>query len=48
MLEKKLYDPKLVDIWSSGVTLFAMVYGTLPFDDPNLLDLYRKIKKGDF
>lgn len=27
------------DIWASGIVLYAMVYGTLPFDDANLAHL---------
>ena len=31
------------DIWSSGVTLFAMLCGYLPFEDGNTAMLYQKI-----
>ena len=33
MLNKLAYDPKKVDIWSSGIILHAMVLGYLPFED---------------
>lgn len=32
MIQGKWYNPKMVDIWSSGIILFAMVCGFLPFD----------------
>ena len=33
MIAGKRYEGLLVDIWSSGVILFAMICGYLPFDD---------------
>lgn len=33
MIRGVLYDPLLSDLWSCGVVLFAMVSGTLPFED---------------
>ena len=35
-----------VDIWSSGVTLFAMLCGYLPFEHANTSSLYKKIIAG--
>ena len=40
MIEGKLYLGSRVDIWSSGVILFAMVAGYLPFEDKDTGKLY--------
>jgi serine/threonine protein kinase len=42
MVQGKTYT-KSVDIWSSGVLLYAMVVGHLPFDDENATRLLQKI-----
>lgn len=48
MLNKLSYDPKEVDLWSSGIILHAMVLGYLPFEDDVTAKLYEKIKTSDF
>ena len=48
MLIGKKYKAPLVDIWSSGIVLYAMVCGFLPFEDDNNDILYKKIRKGKF
>lgn len=48
MVARKTYNGTMVDIWSSGVTLFAMLCGHLPFDDDDLSTLYSKILCGDY
>ena len=48
MLQGKKYKPNPVDIWSSGIVLFAMICGYLPFEDDNNDLLYRKICIGKF
>lgn len=48
ILAKKGYDGAKVDIWSCGVVLFVLVAGYLPFNDPNLMAMYKKIYKGEY
>ena len=43
MIAGKKYNGLQVDIWSSGVILFALLCGYLPFEDPNTAQLYKKI-----
>ncbi|XP_022633214.1 CBL-interacting serine/threonine-protein kinase 3 isoform X2 [Vigna radiata var. radiata] len=42
------YDGAAADLWSCGVILFVLLAGYLPFDDTNLLNLYKKISAGEF
>lgn len=37
-----------VDIWSAGVVLFAMLYGTVPFKANNMEELHKLIVKGKY
>lgn len=48
MIRGELYDGIKVDIWASGVILFAMLCGFLPFDDENNDILFQKILEGKF
>jgi 5'-AMP-activated protein kinase catalytic alpha subunit len=48
MIAGKKYESIKVDIWSSGVILFALVCGYLPFEDENTGNLYKKILGGDY
>ncbi|KAL7604614.1 CBL-interacting serine/threonine-protein kinase 20 [Lactuca sativa] len=48
VIHKKGYDGEKADIWSCGVILFVLLAGYLPFNDPNLMGMYRKISKGEF
>ncbi|CAI9779682.1 unnamed protein product [Fraxinus pennsylvanica] len=48
VIGKKGYDGAKADIWSCGVILFVLLAGYLPFQDDNIVSMYRKIYKGDF
>ncbi|KQK06877.1 hypothetical protein BRADI_2g31015v3 [Brachypodium distachyon] len=48
ILRKRRYDAGKADVWSSGVTLFSLVAGYLPFNDGNLMAMYRKICSGRY
>ncbi|KAM6037116.1 maternal embryonic leucine zipper kinase isoform 4-T4 [Theristicus caerulescens] len=41
-------DLKPADIWSMGVLLYALLCGFLPFDDDNVMAVYRKIMRGKY
>ncbi|KAJ0620660.1 putative protein kinase CAMK-CAMKL-CHK1 family [Helianthus annuus] len=48
ILLKNGYDGAKVDIWSCGIILFVLNSGYLPFNDPNLMVMYKKICSGEF
>ncbi|XP_018473241.2 CBL-interacting serine/threonine-protein kinase 11 [Raphanus sativus] len=48
ILSKKGYDGAKVDVWSCGVVLFVLTAGYLPFNDPNMMSMYKKIYKGEY
>ncbi|XP_039033738.1 CBL-interacting serine/threonine-protein kinase 12-like isoform X2 [Hibiscus syriacus] len=48
VLARKGYDAAKVDIWACGVVLFVLMAGYLPFQDQNIMAMYKKIYKGEF
>lgn len=48
MIAGHRYVPPMVDIWSCGVILFALVCGYLPFEDQNHAELYKKILNAEY
>ena len=43
MIKGFKYNGLLIDIWASGIILFAMIFGFLPFDDKDNDKLFAKI-----
>ena len=48
VIGKKGYDGAKADLWSCGVILYVLLAGFLPFQDDNIVAMYRKIYRGDF
>lgn len=48
MIAGKKYEGSKVDIWSSGIIMYALICGFLPFEDPDTSKLYKKILIGEF
>ncbi|CAK9858588.1 unnamed protein product [Sphagnum jensenii] len=48
VINDKGYHGASADIWSCGVILFVLMAGYLPFDETNLMTLYKKIYRAEF
>ncbi|KAJ8750009.1 hypothetical protein K2173_013924 [Erythroxylum novogranatense] len=48
VLNDRGYDGATADLWSCGVILFVLLAGYLPFDDANVINLYKKISVAEF
>ena len=48
IIRDKGYTGFKADIWSAGVVLFAMLYGTVPFKANNMQDLHQLILKAKY
>ncbi len=48
VLMDKGYEGQAADIWSAGVILYVLLSGFLPFDEAQMVDLFRKIISADF
>ncbi|XP_053555991.1 maternal embryonic leucine zipper kinase [Bombina bombina] len=48
LIQGKAYIGSEADIWSMGVLMYALMCGYLPFDDDNVMILYKKIMRGKY
>ena len=48
ILREKGYAGFQADIWSAGVVLYAMLFGTVPFKASNMKELHKMIIKGKY
>ncbi|KAA8521691.1 hypothetical protein F0562_012319 [Nyssa sinensis] len=48
VLRKKGYNGARADTWSCGVILYVLLAGFLPFQEENLMNMYRKVFKADY
>ncbi|XP_073447850.1 maternal embryonic leucine zipper kinase isoform X1 [Aquarana catesbeiana] len=48
LIQGKAYIGSEADIWSMGVLMYALMCGYLPFDDDNVMVLYKRIMRGKY
>jgi serine/threonine protein kinase len=48
IIRDKGYKGFKADLWSAGVVLFAMLYGTVPFKANNMKDLHKQIMEARY
>ncbi|ESQ56145.1 hypothetical protein EUTSA_v10025228mg [Eutrema salsugineum] len=48
VIAQRGYDGAKADSWSCGVFLFVLLAGYVPFDDSNVVMMYRKIQRRDY
>uniref|UniRef100_H0WZM5 Maternal embryonic leucine zipper kinase n=1 Tax=Otolemur garnettii TaxID=30611 RepID=H0WZM5_OTOGA len=48
LIQGKSYLGSEADVWSMGILLYVLMCGFLPFDDDNVMALYKKIMKGKY
>lgn len=48
LIQGKSYLGSEADVWSMGILLYVLMCGFLPFDDDNVMVLYKKIMKGKY
>ncbi|KAG6770101.1 hypothetical protein POTOM_025769 [Populus tomentosa] len=48
LIANKGYHGEAADVWSCGIILFELLSGYLPFDERNLIMLYKKISTAEY
>jgi 5'-AMP-activated protein kinase catalytic alpha subunit len=43
LIDDKGYDGAEVDLWCCGIILYVFMAGYLPFNEANLMTLYKKV-----